>query len=383
MSQQNLPSIKQSQVTLSRLKSQQETVHKWQDNQQKLNRFKLNFPDLSESFAPDWVLLPMVRANLKAFEENRGGHSVNTLKMLAFVIRKWDEYCKTESLYSFPINETVLLNWFKWLKLEFNVKINSLKQYRAQLSLFHKIMGVDDVTKTPTLVSFFKSLLKDEMEITGSQVVEIQAKPFRKHHLDKLMTLWGNEKLVVPYRDLTVLTVAYGTLLRENEIGKIRKKHIKFVNNGDINIERVTSKTSINPEPKRLTGRFARIFKRYFELYCTLLEDEDYVFCWLTTKGKRPGGYRQTPMSGMTIDRIYQRAHEKLGKESDIVTHGVGHRDIWSGHSSRVGALQDGYTAGLSLTQLIQLGDWKSNEMVLRYLRGLSNDQSPNLLLQD
>ena len=88
-------------------------------------------------------------------------------------------------------------------------------------------------------------------------------------------------------------------------------------------------------------------------------------------------------MSGMTIDRIYQRAHEKLEKESDIVTRGVGHRDIWSGHSSRVGALQDGYTAGLSLTQLIQLGDWKSNEMVLRYLRGLSNDQSPNLLLQD
>ena len=56
---------------------------------------------------------------------------------------------------------------------------------------------------------------------------------------------------------------------------------------------------------------------------------------------------------------------------------------MWSGHSSRVGTLQDGYKAGLSLTQLIQLGDWKSNEMVLRYLRGLSNDNSPNLLLQD
>ena len=382
MTQQTLPSIKYSQVTLSRLNSQQETVDKWQDYKQKLSRFKVNFPDLSESFAPDWALLPMVRVNLGAFEENRGGHSVNTLKMLAFVIRKWDEYCKAESLYSFPINETVLLNWFKWLKLEFNVKINSLKQYRAQLSLFHKIMGIEDVTKTPAIASFFKSLLKDEMELTGSQVIELQAKPFRKHHLNKLMDIWGNEKLVIPYRDLTVLTVAYGTLLRENEIGKISKKHIKFVDNGDISIERVTSKTSISPEPKRLTGKFARVFKRYFELYCGILEEDDYVFCWLTTTGKRPAGYRQTPMSGMTVDRIYQRAHDKLENQGDAVTSGNGHRDIWSGHSSRVGALQDGYAAGLSLTQLIQLGDWKSNEMVLRYLRGLNNDRSPNLLLQ-
>jgi len=146
--------------------------------------------------------------------------------MLAFVVRKWDEYCKSESLYSFPVNEHLLLNWFKGLKIEFNVKINSLKQYRAQLSLFHKIMGVEDVTKLPAFNSFFKSLLKDEMELTGSQVIELQAKPFRKHHLDRLMKLWGNDKLAMQYRDLTVLTVAYGTLLRENEIGKIRKKNI-------------------------------------------------------------------------------------------------------------------------------------------------------------
>jgi len=116
--------------------------------------------------------------------------------------------------------------------------------------------------------------------------------------------------------------------------------------------------------------------------YCATLDDDDFVFCWLTTLGKRPAGYRQTPMSGMTVDRIYQRAHDKLETQGDVVTHGNGHRSVWSGHSSRVGALQDGYAASLTLTQLIQLGGWKSNEMVLRYLRGLSNDQSPNLLLQ-
>lgn len=382
MDQRDLPRIKQNQVTLSQLKSQEDTVNLWSNNQQKLNRFKINFPDLSESFALDWELLPMIRENLEKFEENRGGHSVNTLKMLAFVIRKWDYYCKTESIYSFPINESVLLNWFKWLKLEFNFKVNTLKQYRAQISLFHKIMGIDDVTKKPVLASFFKSLLKDEMEFTGTQVIELQAKPFRKHHLLRLMEIWGNEKRAIPYRDLAVLTVAYGTLLREGEIGKIRKKHVKFIDNGDINIERVTSKTSISPEPKRLTGKFASVFKRYFVLYCNSLDNEDYIFCWLTTTGKRPAGYRQTPMSGMTVDRIYQRAHHILENKSDTVADGCGHRLVWSGHSSRVGALQDGYAAGLSLTQLIQLGDWKSNEMVLRYLRGLSNDQSPNLLLQ-
>lgn len=382
MSTSKLPIQKQNQVTLSQLKSQNDVNQQWQENKSRLGRFKLKFPDLSQSFAPDWTELPFVLKRLHDFEENRGGLSTNTLKMLAFVVRKWDEYCKSESLYSFPIKEEFLLNWFKTLKLEFDVKINTLKQYRAQLSLFHKIMGINDVTKEPKLRHFFHSLAKDEMELTGSQVIELQAKPFHKYHLVCLMALWGNEKLAIHYRDLTVLTVAYGTLLREGEIGKIRKKHITILDNGDINIERVTSKTSISPEPKRLTGRFSQILNRYLETYCHVLNEDDFIFCWLTPKGKRPAGYRQIPMSGMTIDRIYQRAHLILEEKGDTVTNSHSHRSVWSGHSSRVGALQDGYAAGLSLTQLIQLGDWKSNEMVLRYLRGLSNEQSPNLMLQ-
>lgn len=87
-------------------------------------------------------------------------------------------------------------------------------------------------------------------------------------------------------------------------------------------------------------------------------------------------------MSGMTINKIYQHAHQFLEQPSDVVIKGCHHRDFWNGHSNRVGALQDGYAAGLSLTRLIQ-GDWKSDSMVLGYLRGLDNDKSPNLLLQD
>lgn len=381
MSDSSYPTFKNNQVTLSRLKSQREVRQLWKKKQQNLKRFKLNFPDLSDSFSPDWVELQEVLKKLKEFDVTRGGYSHHTLKMLSLVLRKWDIYCKSESIYSFPISPEILLGWFQGLKLT-GMSINTLKQYRAQLSLFHTIMQVDDVTKYPTLRHFFKSLAKDEMEITGSQVIELQAKPFRKSHLIKLMDYWGDYEKPLPYRDLTVLTVAYGTLLREGEIGSIRKKHINILENGDINIERVTSKTSISPEPKRLTGRFAEIVYQYLKLYCKNLDCEDFIFCWLTKQGNRPISYRQTPMSGMTIDRIYQRAHKALLLECDTVTSGSAQRKVWSGHSSRVGALQDGYAAGLSLTQLIQLGDWKSNTMVLRYLRGLNNDTSPNVLLQ-
>lgn len=377
-----LPTNKKNQVTLSPLKSQQETIEQWANQQAKLRRFQLNFPDLSNSFDPQWTELSKALRHLYEFEENRGGLSPNTLSMLAFVVNKWDQYCKSIQAYSFPIHPPMLLTWFKSLKLKYELKINTLKQYRAQLSLFHKLMGVEDTTKASTITTFFKSLAKDEMELIGSQVIELQAKPFRKSHLDPLMKLWGDGSRAIPFRDLTVLTIAYGTLLREGEIGKIRKKHIRILENGDINIERVTSKTSITPEPKRLTGRFSEIVIKYLKLYCHDLGEEDFIFCWLTVKGARPQKYRQTPMSGMTIDRIYRRAHDTLHSEEISLAQGVTHRKVWSGHSSRVGALQDGYKAGLSLTQLIQLGDWKSNEMVLRYLRGLNNDQSPNLVLQ-
>lgn len=78
---------------------------------------------------------------------------------------------------------------------------------------------------TPAYAIFFHSLAKDEMELTGSQVIELQAKPFCKHHLLQLMDRCGEHTQPLRYRDLTVLTVAYGTLLREGEIGNIRKKN--------------------------------------------------------------------------------------------------------------------------------------------------------------
>lgn len=373
--------IKLNQVTLSHLESQEEIKDEWSKRQANLKRFRVTLPDLSDSFAPDWPEHARVLQKLQAFDEQRGGLSTNTIKMLAFVVRKWDAYCQAEAMYSFPINETILLHWFRSLKLD-GIQINTLKQYRAQLSLFHKIMGIDDITKQPSVKAFFTSLPKDEIETTGEQLIDLQAKPFRKIHLNKLMDTWGNPHYPLQFRDLTVLTVAYGTLLRESEIGAIRKRHVILLENGDINIERVSSKSSISPEPKRLTGRFAEVLRTYLITYCESLKDYEYIFCWLTPKGLRPAAYRETPMSGMTIDRIYQRAHHFLEQSGDVVTSKRHHRDVWSGHSSRVGALQDGYAAGLSLTQLIQLGDWKSDSMVLRYLRGLDNDHSPNLLLQ-
>ncbi|WP_434565581.1 hypothetical protein QFW85_00035 (plasmid) [Vibrio chagasii] len=75
-------------------------------------------------------------------------------------------------------------------------------------------MNTDDITKLPVIATFFKSLPKDEMKITGSQVIELQAKPFRKHHLTHLMNVWGNKKRAVPFRDLAVLILSYGTLPR-------------------------------------------------------------------------------------------------------------------------------------------------------------------------
>ncbi|MEZ8025601.1 hypothetical protein [Vibrio sp. 1F255] len=171
--------IKQNQVTLSYLNSQEETQEQWSKQKEKLKRFKVQLPDLTDSFAPDWSELPRIVKRLQTFDDNRGGLSTNTLKMLSFVLRKWDSYCKIEAMYTFPINEHILLHWFKALKLE-GVKINTLRQYRAQLSLFHKIMEIDDATKKLSVKTFFTSLPKDETEITGEQLIDLQAKPFKK-----------------------------------------------------------------------------------------------------------------------------------------------------------------------------------------------------------
>lgn len=376
------PVSRQSQLSTSSSPSIDQAVEQqWRHQQQTLKRFTVALPDLSNSFDPEMDELPAVLKRLAEFDENRAGKSFNTIRMLAFVLRTWDQHCQSLALYSFPVNPDVLLNWFKALKLG-RRSINTISQYRAQLSLFHKIMAIEDMTRHPRIDSFFASLKKDQAELSGEQVVELQARPFKKEHLRLLISRWDDTSKPLLYRDLTVLAIAYGTLLRESEIGAIRLRHIEILSSGEINIERVSAKTCISPEPKRLTRQFADIVQQYISLFCSDLDPDDYLFSWLTVTGKRPLKYRQTAMSGMTIDRIYQRAAKELDMCYAVTTNKHKSRAVWSGHSSRVGALQDGYMAGMSLTQLIQLGDWKSNEMVLRYLRGLDNGDSPNMALQ-
>lgn len=53
------------------------------------------------------------------------------------------------------------------------------------------------------------------------------------------MDAWGNIQNPLRFRDLTVLTIIYAILLRESEIGAIRKKQITILDDWGINIERV------------------------------------------------------------------------------------------------------------------------------------------------
>jgi integrase len=354
-----------------------DTLYQQDKRKAGLQRFNVVLPVLNDSFDPNMSDLNAIYERMANFDIERGGLSYNTLRMMSFVIKRWDDYCKNKGAYSFPINPRVLLGWYKHIGA--NLSINTIRSYRTQIGIFHRnVLTTSNPNNDPLIQDYFRALRSDLALMRGEQQVEVQAKPFRRHHLEAIKKLWGNPFYPLEFRNLTLLTIAYATSLRESEICNIRMKHIEVLGDS-IDIHRVSAKTSDSPIPKTLIGENAKTLRQFLELHCHDLKDDDFIFSKMTSLGNRPAVKRRVAMTGSTVDRIYAKAHDLVAPD-DATVKGI--RPKWTGHSARIGACIDAYVDKMEIADLIKLGDWTSPTMVMRYLKGVSKEESPNVTLQ-
>ena len=348
-------------------------------------RHKIKFPDLSDSFDPDFKMSKDWSDLYDDFLLDRGGLKKNTVKMLASSLRVWDQHCSDIGVYSFPIEASTLKAWFSKLAMS-GKKKTTLQQHKAQLSYFYKsiLLTKDNPIESSIIKQFFRSYISDYVEKTGLSIKEKQALPLRLSHLKQIKKFAEsaqNRGNILYQRDFVFISIAYGLTLRYDEIRNLRKWQIKIIKrrgNPSIKVFRTTSKTSDSPLPKELKGDFAKVVIKYIDTYCADLKDEEYIFSKLTfSKGLVN---KNKPLSEPAVINFFKRYWDFI-KPNDIEIDDNTHLN-WTGHSARVGGAIDGYEMGMSVDDLMALGDWTNRDTLMRYLRNSKVKASINEKLQ-
>jgi len=163
--------------------------------------------------------------------------------------------------------------------------------------------------------------------------------------------------------------MAYATLLRVSELGRLRVRDLSRAQDGRIILDVAWTKTIV------MTGG---LIKALGDLSSQRLTE------WLNKSGliHKPdafifGPVHRTncatavslkPLSTRALEDIFARAWREAGPGHDALPNKNRYRG-WSGHSTRVEAAIDMASKKYSTAQIMQEGTWKKPETVMRYIR--------------
>jgi integrase len=342
-----------------------------------LKRMQVALPDLSNSIDPMSSDANKIISGLLAFERDRGGLSVNSVYMLASVLRTWDKYCQNRQAYAFPVTLDFALGWLRYERFTNKKSIETLRQYRAQLTYLLKWMEVEHPFDSKEVKAFMSSLKKDQTELTQRSYRQRQA--FGMRGKDLLAIIYSLDvSKPLNLRNLALACCCYSTMLRESELCRLKRSDIKILENNTVLIERTHSKTSSTVASKLMIGLFAGIMRLYLSQISKQIGINGYVFSRMSRTGKLLD--TSVPMSGQTMDRCLTSLFD-FAKSNGIEFQSPNPK-TWTGHSGRVGGVQDAFLSGMSDAKLMQLGDWSTSQMVQRYVRELDYANSANALNQ-
>jgi integrase len=223
-------------------------------------------------------------------------------------------------------------------------KAATIRRYVATIGRAHRAAGKTDPTATEAVKLAMKTMSRTlparQHQARGLVWAEIaKFLEFKPRHLRDI-------------RDRALVTVAYDTMCRRQELVSLRIEDLAPADAGSATILLRRSKT----DP---AGDGARVYLS--ALTVRLLED------WLSAAHLQTGPlFAQVqgkdvlggPISAQVVTAVLKRA----GRWADI--------EDWkhlSGHSARVGATQDLLALNMDLPSVMQAGRWKDVRMPMRY----------------
>jgi integrase len=291
-------------------------------------------PDAPAS--PDW---------LWALERMRGAYADNTLTCWTDGFACFETWCAERGETALPAEPRAVADFVDWLfeTSTLNTVLNRLYGVRM-VSL---ACGFED----PTRAQSVRLAVRRGKRRLG--VRRRQAEPLCASRLERLLEACPDTLLGM--RDRCLLRLGYDSLCRSSELIGLRIEDVNILSDG-------SARVAVRKDKQDYAGDGVAFISRPA---VASLE------AWLEVSG-----YEQGPiLRGVNGSRILERGLTKgaLNKRLKVLALAAGFEPELaariSGHSFRVGAVQDLTVAGASLLQIMRAGRWRDADQVAYYAR--------------
>ena len=277
-------------------------------------------------------------------ESIRGTLSPHTLRALSSDLGRYRSWCMKMRLKPWPVRATVLARF-----------IDCMAKDRAPATVERHLYSILSLCrgkdwKDPGKTGAVRAAL-GRMRRTKDRR-QAQALGLTRTLLERMTAASGDR--LIDARNRALLAVAYDALLRRSELVALQVADLAMEPDGSATLLVRRGKT--DPEGQ---GNVLYLAPDTVSL----------VLEWLAGSGVRDGYlFRAVSRSGRPgrgldpgqVPRIYKSMARKAGFGEDVVA-GL------SGHSTRVGAVQDMIALRVELPAIMQAGRWRSTAMVHRY----------------
>lgn len=302
---------------------------------------------------------------------------------------------------------------------------SSIKQYISLLNMIQKGARMADY---PAFMDHY--LVQDELnelriDQASNEVKESQALPLMLDDMHALISLHSRSDELKRVRNLLMLWVGFETLMRNDELARLKLKDISY-SPADKQYSLVMRRSKTNkdfaPVYYVLSKACSACIDHMFKLAETGPSPHHDIDRYLFRPLSAPAGNRfaeedwdsnqhssvntarktgsenrslkgllastfgvnassipgmrdvDEEVSGMLSTRAFRDGIRHMWetlKPSHFETHG-GRYQTWTGHSARVGGAIELMKQGYSESQIMQMGNWKTMSMVLRYTRNMT-----------
>lgn len=307
----------------------------------------------------------LLAERLNEFVQDREAFSDNTWKQLLSVMRTGSRWASEHGRSFLPMSPADLRDYLLWLQASGRAS-STVSTHAALISMLHRNAGLVPPNISPLVFRVVKKINRTAV-ISGERAG--QAIPFRIGDLLRLDAQWSGSGRLQQVRDLAFLHVAYATLLRVSELGRLRVRDISRAADGRIVLDVAWTKTIVMTGGliKALSDLSSQRLTEWITQSGLIAEPDAFLF-GPVHRSNRATVALLNPLSTRALEDIFARAWREAGPGKNARPNKNRYRG-WSGHSTRVGAAIDMAIKKYSTAQIMQEGTWKKAETVMRYIR--------------
>ncbi len=281
----------------------------------------------------------------------RGAFAANTVRAWKADWEIFLEFCRARELTSLPASaETV--REFVFDCLAHDKKPGTIRRYVSTIGRAHRAARVAD----PTATEAVKLGLKEMSRRVPAR--QRQARGLNWKEIEEFLQI--EPRNLRDIRDRALLTVAYDTMCRREELVNLRIEDIEdgADASGSVLIRR--SKTDVAGEGTSayLAPLTMRLVRAWLEA-SRLKSGAIFVRVIGSGSGAR-GNTIGTPLTAQIVTAVFRKVGQWIGLP----------KAEWariSGHSCRVGATQDLLALNIDMASVMQAGRWRDTRMPMRY----------------